>query len=256
MNRRLALAYGLLAVLVVSAGCTSIFGSGNISDERLGKEATYDWNAEQNVTYNVSSNQYQAVYQMDGKTTLEIHQEESFGEHAPIEISAVQFKYPNGTVVGHEAIRVKKTKEQTIITPPQAKGQLAYTAPRQGKTFYVPTYLNDQSYEVIIPRGMRVDMFLLSDVRPGGYTTEIQDGRVHVTWDEPVSQDSISVRYYLGRDKFIFAGVVGIALVVGLIGLAYFRLQIRELERKREEMGLNRDITDDDFGGGPPPGMR
>ncbi|GAA0199683.1 DUF5803 family protein [Haladaptatus pallidirubidus] len=256
MNRRLVLAFGLFALLAISAGCTSIFGSGSISDDQLGKEASYDWNTEQNVTYNVTSDQYRAIYEMDGKTTLEIHQEEALGERAPVEISSVQFQYPNGTVAGHEQIRVKKTKEQTIITPPQGEGKLAYTAPRQGKTFAVPTHLNDQTYEVIIPKGMRVDMFLLSDVRPGSYSTEIQDGRVHVIWDQPVDADNISVRYYLARDKFLFGGVVGIALVAGLVGLAYFRLQIRELERKREEMGLNTDITDDDFGGGPPPGMR
>ncbi|SIR07777.1 hypothetical protein SAMN05421858_1338 [Haladaptatus litoreus] len=257
MNRRLVLAFGLFAVLAASAGCTSIFGSGSISDERLGQEASYDWETNQNVTYNVTSDQYQAIYKMDEKTTLEIYQEETLGEHGPVEISSVQFQYPNDTVVGHDQIRVKKTKEQTIITPPQSEGKLAYTAPRQGKTFAVPTHLNDQTYEVIIPKGMRVDMFLLSDVRPGSYTSEMQDERVHVVWDEPVSADSISVRYYLARDKFLFGGVVGIALVAGLIGLAYFRMQIRELEQKREEMGLNADISDDDFGGGgPPPGMQ
>ncbi len=256
MNRRFVLAFGLLVVLAVSAGCASLFGPGDISDKRLGKNATYDWNTEQNVTYNVSSDSYKAVYDLNGKATLDIHQEEAFGENAPVEISAVQFKYPNETVVGHEKIDVEKTQSKTIITPPKGKGKLAYTAPRQGKTFFVPTHLNKQTYEVIIPRGMRVDMFLLSDVRPGDYTTEMQDGRVHVIWDEPVKGDSISVRYYLGRDKYIFGGVVGIALLIGLIGLAYFRLQIRQLEQEREEMGLNRDISDDDFGGGPPPGMR
>ncbi|WP_458205311.1 DUF5803 family protein [Haladaptatus sp. NG-SE-30] len=256
MNRRLLFAFGLLALLAASAGCSSVFGPDQIDQEKLEKNASYDWDTEQDVTYNVSSNQYQAIYDLGGKKTLEIHQEESFGEKAPVEISAVKFRYPNGTVVGANQIRVKKTKSKTIITPPQANGKLAYTAPRRGKTFSVPTYLKDKTYEVAIPPGMRVDIFLLSDVRPGGYSTETHDGRVHVIWDESINPDSISVRYYLARDKFIFAGVVGVALLVGLVGLAYYRLQIRELERKREEMGLNVDISDDDFGDDPPPGMR
>ncbi|WP_458188275.1 DUF5803 family protein [Haladaptatus sp. NG-WS-4] len=256
MNRRLILACGLLAVLAASAGCTSIFGPDQISEEKLSKNATYDWDTERDVTYNVSGNEYQAVYDLSGKTTLEIHQEESFGEKAPVEISAVKFQYPNGTVVGADQIRVKKTKSKTIITPPKGKGKLAYTAPRQGKTFTVPTYLKDRSYEVVIPRGMRVDLFLLSDVRPSGYSTEMHDGRVHVIWDESINPDAISVRYYLARDKFIFGGVVGVALVIGLVGLAYYRFQIRKLEREREELGLSVDISDDDFGDDPPPGMR
>lgn len=255
MRKRLALGIGLLFLLVASAGCTSVFGPGEISQQKLSENATYDWNTAQDVTYNVTSHQYQAVYGLDKKGTLEIHQEESFGEEAPVEISAVQFRYPNGTVVNADHIEVKKTKSSTIIKPPQGQGQLAYTASRQGKTFYVPTYLKDKTYEVTIPRGMRVDTFLLSDVRPGGYETTMENGREHIVWSTPVKSDSISVRYYLGRDKWIFAGIVALALLIGLVGLAYYRYQIRQLERQREEMGLNMDISDDDVGDGPPPGM-
>lgn len=255
MRKRLVLAIGLLALLAASAGCTSVLGPGSISDEKLGRNATYDWNSGQDVTYNVTSHEYQAVYTLDGKGTLEIHQEESFGEEAPVEISAVQFRYPNGTVVKANHITVKKTKSSTIIKPPQGHGKLAYTASRQGKTFYVPTYLKDKTYEVIIPQGMRVDTFLLSDVNPGSSETVMLDGREHVIWSEPVKSDSISVRYYLARDKWIFAGIVGVALLIGMIGLTYYRYQIRQLERQREEMGLNVDISDDDMGNGPPPGM-
>ena len=255
MRKRFALAIGLLFLLAASAGCTSMFGPGEISQQQLSKNATYDWDTSQNVTYNVTSNQYQAIYELNKKGTLEIHQEESFGEEAPVDISAVQFRYPNGTVVGADQITVKKTKSSTIIKPPQGQGTLAYTASRQGKTFYVPTYLKDKTYEVTIPRGMRVDTFLLSDVRPGSYDTTMEDGREHIIWSSPVSSDGISVRYYLGRDKWIFAGIVGLALIIGVIGLAYYRYQIRQLEREREEMGLNMDISDDDMGDGPPPGM-
>ncbi len=255
MRKRFVLAFGLLALLAISAGCSSVFGPGNISQQRLNENATYDWHSSADVSYNVTSHQYQAVYDLDKKDTLEIHQEESFGEEAPVEISAVQFRYPNGTVVGADHISVHKTKSSTIIRPPKGRGQLAYTASRQGKTFYVPTFLEDRTYEVTIPRGMHVDTFLLSDVRPGSYQTSMQNGREHIVWSDPVKADSISVRYYLGRDKWIFAGIVALALLVGFGGLVYYRYQIRQLERQREEMGLNMDISDDDMGDGPPPGM-
>ncbi|MCO8243934.1 MULTISPECIES: DUF5803 family protein [unclassified Haladaptatus] len=255
MRKRFVLAFALLALLAASAGCSSVFGPGDISQQQLNKNATYDWKTSEDVTYNVTSGQYQAVYNLDKKDTLEIHQEESFGEEAPVEISGVQFQYPNGTVVGADQISVHKTKSSTIIRPPKGPGKLAYTVSRQGKTFYVPTYLEDRTYEVTIPRGMRVDTFLLSDVRPGSYETSMQDGREHIVWSQPVKSDSISVRYYLVRDKWIFAGIVALALLVGFGGLAYYRYQIRQLERQREEMGLNMDISDDDMGDGPPPGM-
>ncbi len=255
MRKRYLLAFGLLALLAASAGCTSVFGPGSISQQQLNKNATYNWNSSEDVAYNVTSHQYQAVYNLQKKDTLEIHQDESLGEEAPVEISAVKFRYLNGTIVDADQISVHKTKSSTIIRPPKGPGKLAYTVSRQGKTFYVPTYLDDRTYEVTIPRGMRVDTFLLSSVNPGSYQTSMQHGREHIVWSSPVKSDSISVRYYLIRDKWIFAGIVLLALLVGFAGLGYYRYQIRQLEREREEMGLNMDISDDDMGDGPPPGM-
>jgi hypothetical protein len=63
------------------------------------------------------------------------------------------------------------------------------------------------------------------------------------------------IRYYLARDLTIFAGVIGAGILIALLGLGYFRLQIRQLEREREEMGLNVDTDGDEFDQGPPPGM-
>jgi len=56
----------------------------------------------------------------------------------------------------------------------------------------------------------------------------------------------------LGRVLGGIVAVLGIVLVAGLI---YYLRQIRELERRREEMGLDVDTEDDEFDDGPPPGM-
>ena len=257
MNRRLLFAFGLLGVLAASAGCTSILGPGQISQDKLNDDAVYDWNSSQEVTMNVTSGSYRAVYQLDGESSLGVYQYESLGGKQPVDVAAVKFQYPNGTVVGAKQIAVEKTNKKTVIRPPTKEGKLAYKTSRRGKTFNVPTYLDDRTYEVVLPKGMRVDNFLLSDVQPGGYEKELVDGRVRLTWNDPVKSGSITARYYLARDELIFGAIIGVLAVVAMLGLVYFRLQIRKLEEKREEMGLDVDVSDDDVGdGGPPPGMR
>ncbi|RBI64272.1 hypothetical protein DMJ13_07275 [halophilic archaeon] len=257
MNRRLLFAFGLLGMMAASAGCSSVLGPGQISQDRLNDDASYDWDTSQSVTFNVTSGNYRAIYEMKGKSSLEVYQHESLGGKQPVEIASVKFRYRNGTVVGAKHIDVKKTKKKTIIEPPAKQGKLAYTAPRRGKTFSVPTYVDERTYEVVLPKGMRVDNFLLSDVSPDDHEQHLTDDRVHLVWDEPVNANSLTVRFYLARDETIFTGIVGVAGIVALLGLAYFRFQIRKLEEKREEMGLNVDVSDDDIGdGGPPPGMQ
>jgi len=41
---------------------------------------------------------------------------------------------------------------------------------------------------------------------------------------------------------------------IGIAGAAYYAIQLRETRRKREEVGLDMDVEDDDRDG-PPPGM-
>ncbi|WP_158056707.1 DUF5803 family protein [Halorussus halophilus] len=253
-RHRLLLAFGSLALLAVTAGCTGgIFGPGEISDEKLNQSASYDWNTSSDVTINISGDQYQAVYNVSNRTQLGVYEFESLGGKRPVEIAAVQFQYPNGTVVGAEKIEVEKKDSRTIVHTPAKNGKLAYSAPHRGKSFSMPAYV-EGSYEVVLPRGMRVDNFLLSHVRPDDYQTTDPPERVHITWDD-VSAKSINVQYYLARDLTILAGIVGVGVLLALLGLGYFRLQIRELERKREEMGLNVDTSGDEFDDGPPPGM-
>jgi nitrate reductase gamma subunit len=56
----------------------------------------------------------------------------------------------------------------------------------------------------------------------------------------------VSVRYYLQRDLYIFGGLLGLIIVVGIGGLLYRRRQIERLRKQRTEMGLDVDTDDDD----------
>ncbi|WP_135828792.1 DUF5803 family protein [Halorussus halobius] len=255
MNRRLLLAVASLALLSLTAGCMGMFGPGEISDEQLtgDENATYDWDTTADVHLNVTSGEYVATYDFTNRSELAVHQRQSFGEEGPVEVGTVRFRYPNGTVVALGQERVHRQDDQTLFELPAEDGTLAYTAPHRGKTFTTPVYV-EGSYEVVLPDGMRVGAPILSQVRPNADDRELRDGRTHLRWGS-VTSDSLVVRFYLARDLTIFGGVVAAALVVGLVGLGYVRLQIRELERRREEMGLDVDTGDDEFDQGPPPGM-
>lgn len=255
MNRRLLLAVASLALLTVTAGCTGIFGSDDFSEEQLAGDENpdYDWDTATDVTYNVTDDAYRAVYDFSNRSELAIHQQASLGEETAVEVEAVRFQYPNGTVVTLGQERVHRQDDQTLIELPTSAGKLAYTAPHGGKTFSTPAYV-EGSYEVILPTGMRVGTPILSQVRPSADDRALQDSRVHLRWAS-LTADNLVIRYYLARDLTIFAGVIVAALLIGLAGLGYLRLQIRELERRREEMGLNVDTGDDEFDQGPPPGM-
>lgn len=257
MNRRLLLGFAVLVLLALTAGCTGLFGPGEFSDEQLAEEADYEWNTSTDVTVNVTDDEYRVIYDLSNRSELEVYQHESLGGETPVEVAAVQFRYPNGTVVTAEEIEVEKKDSKTVIRPPADAGKLAYSAPHRGKSFSMPVYVQG-SYEVILPKGMRVGNFLLSQVRPGDHVTRgpagTPDGRVHIEWAD-VTADNVVIRYYLARDLTIFAAIIGGAALIALLGLAYFRFQIRQLERQREEMGLNVDTEDDEFDQGPPPGM-
>jgi hypothetical protein len=108
---------------------------------------------------------------------------------------------------------------------------------------------------VILPPGYRVENFVLATLRPGGHETTLDEetDRVHIYWDE-IDASTITVRYYLERDVYLFGGLVAVTSIAAVIGLGYVYRQIQQLQRQREEMGLDVDVEDDRDG--PPPGMR
>lgn len=236
--RRQLLALVLLGLLTVSAGCTGLFGAGEVDEERLAQEFEYDWDTERKVTINVTGEQYHAVYDLENRSRLVVNTRDFTGDQ-PLDVAALKYRYPNGTVTRIPASQVEKRQEETVITLPAREGKVAFSAPAGGKQVRVPTFV-DGSYEVILPENMRVDVPILSQVRPSADTQRIENGRVHLLWED-VEADSVSVSYYLARDLWIFGGVLALFLLVGIGGVAYYVLQIRQLERQREETGLDVD---------------
>lgn len=244
MRRRIA-ALAMLLLLTVSAGCTSLFGPGEISDEQLNEEATYDWDRDAQVTLDIHTDNYTAIYRFENRSSreLKVYGRGTLGLERPLDVQAVRYRYPNGTVVAPsdtDALTVSQSRERLTISLPQANGSLAYTVPKNGKSVSTPVFVDGASYEVIVPPKTDVAVPLLGKVRPGGYTTEDVDGRIHIRWDE-VTANAISVRYYLDRDLLIFGALAGVLAIAGVIGAGYYLLQIRELERRREEVGLDVD---------------
>ena len=252
MNRRTLALGGLLALLVLS-GCA---GSTQVSEEDLSADAEYDWETNATVAVDVSDASYQTVVNLTNTSTLEIYQRSALGGDGAVRISALQFRYPNGTVVNASEGNLSATleAERTQINLPAEAGKVGYTAERVGNQFTLPVFA-EGSYSVRLPPSTRVGVPILSHADPGGYETSVADDRMTLRWND-LSEGAISVRYYLQRDLWIFGGIAVISVTLGVGGLVYYLRQIRQLEKKREELGLDVDYEDDPTDDGPPPGMR
>lgn len=251
MNRRL-LALGGLLVLVLLGGC---LGSGGPSQDDLGENATYDWNTTANASITVEANEYRSVYRIHNRSTFDVYGESGFGGEEPLsEMSALKFRYPNGTVVNASAFEVESDRDRTELTLPNETGQLAFSVENSEKQLRTPVFA-DGPYHVTLPEGTDVGIPLASHVVPGGYETETVDGRTRLVWEE-MDAENLRVRYYLDRDILLFGGFLMIAIVIGVIGGLYYWRQIRTLSRRRDEHGLDVEEEDDPTDDGPPPGMR
>ena len=272
MNRRY-LAVGGLLVLVALAGCLG--GGGEIDEAELGAEAEYDWNTTATATYNVttssllsfSSNDYQAILRVENRSTIEIFRSTLFRGDRPVSLRALQFEYPDGTVVNATEdgnLTAIEGSDETEIQLPAENGTVAYTVDWGGasrawggspRTWRVQTPI-EGSHEVVMPEGARADLPLFSLTSPGGHETAVEDDRATLRWDE-FDSSSITIRYYLVRDLYLFGGLFAIAGLIGIAGTAYYYRGIRQAKRKREEVGLDVEQEDDDIGDdGPPPGVR
>lgn len=285
---RLLAGVGLLALLVGLSGCT-LFGPGSVDEGDLAADpgSEYEWETDADAYLEVNRNNYTAVYRVGERTTgnleppysMEVYRRDALGTEQPIDPSSLQFRYENGTRLRFETagegsadlvmvrpdgsrvdapeekLVVNKTRRRTrVFLPTNETGQLAFTAPKNGKQVSTPTFVRG-SYEMVLPEGTSVGLPILAQVQPSASRTESVDGRVHVYWDEIDRADSVVVRYYLDRDLTLFGGLVALLVVLGLGGAAYYYRQIRETVKKREEVGLDVDTGDDSDGGGGPPGF-
>lgn len=232
---RLYLAVGILFLVMVTAGCSAL-GPGDVDRGQLSEDIEYDWNTDANATIEIRKNEYEAVYQIHNQSEIKVFRFHRFNNQRPIDPRGVQFRYPNGTIVGPEAMSFDKTRSGTVISLPGKHGQLGLVGPKQGKQVRIPVVV-EGSHEVILPPDRDVKYFLLGRVSPSNYERMVEGDQLHLTWDT-VDNDRIVVRYYLNRDLYLFGGLVAISLVVLIGGLTYYWLQLRDLQTRREEVAL------------------
>lgn len=250
MNRRLALGLVALAALVTLSGC-SILGPGDPDAEALGKEVTYNWTTDANATIDINDSRYEAVYRVENQSSVELYDRDALGTESPLDIEGLKFQFANGTIRNLTADDVELSRRRMTVSVPgeNASGKVAFSSPRNGKSFGLPTFVSG-SYEVTLPKDSRVGVPILAQVSPGDYDTTIRNDRATLAWNN-VDQRTLSIRWYLQRDLWLFGGLVILAASLGVGGALYYLRQIRQLERRREEVGLDVDTGDD----GPPPGM-
>ncbi|MFC7166184.1 DUF5803 family protein [Halospeciosus flavus] len=235
MKRRTVALFALAGLLLFS-GC---LGGGGVSEERLNRNVTYDWQTDANVTVNVTATEYHAVYEIRNRTVLNFTRETELSGNQPVSVAGVKFRYPNGTVVGADHLQVTEEGSKTVVRLPADQGKFAYTASSGSRSVHVPVAVSG-SHEVILPPGVRASVPLFGSVEPSADSRTVNEttDRVHYRW-KTVDANTISIDYYLQRDLYIFAGLVGLLVLVGIGGVVYYRLKIRRLERERTEMGLD-----------------
>lgn len=254
MNRRHFLAVAGLLALATLAGCG--FGPSEIPEDQLSENVTFDWETDANARFTLSRSSYTAVIEVSNRSTIEVFRRDALGTETPVQPTALQFRFRNGTVVNasHANLSATLQSDATELSLPADNGTVGYAARRSGKQFATPVFV-EGSHELVLPPGARIGVPLLSQASPGGYETSVADNRMTVRWDD-LDSGAIDVRYYLQRDLFLFSGLVALVLLVGVGGTVYYVRQIRQLEAKREEMGIDVEQDDDDIGdSGPPPGM-
>lgn len=248
-----------LAAVVFLAGC-GLFGGGEIDEDDLVGEQEYQWDSNETTTIDldVSSSAYAAVVDVDGQSELEIYRESTFRGDSSVSIEALQFRFANGTIVDatHSGLTAIEGSDETTIQLPADNGSVGYTAPRGGKSWSNPVHV-DGSVRMDLPESTRVGIWGLSRVSPSEDNSTVADDQMSLIWEDMEAEDTISVRYYLVRDLYLFGGLLAIVVSIGVGGVTYYYRQIRRAQKKREEVGLDIDMDEDDVGDdGPPPGMR
>ncbi len=257
MNRRV-LALLALAALVFLSGC-SVFGGGEVDEEDLLGDQEYDWDANATATYDlsISSSSYAAVVNVGNQSSLTIYRSTAFQGDQEVSVADLKFQFENGTVVNatHPGLTATEGSSETELGLPERNGTVAWTASRSGKQWSTPVFV-EGSHQVHLPESTRVGVPFLSQTSPSADRSTVEGDQMTLYWEEP-SSSSISIRYYLVRDLYIFGAIAALSLVVGIGGTIYYLREIREAQQKREEVGIDIDYDDDDVGGdGPPPGMR
>lgn len=229
-------AVAVLTVLVVMAGC---FGGGGISQDQLDENASYNWSIDATTRFNVTGSTFQAVSFVTNGSPVEAYRVTEFQGEQSIDVSAVRFRYPNGTVTTVNVSAIEQEGSRTLIHPPADIGYIGYKARSAPKRFSVGI-AEDGTYTVVLPERMRIGVPVLGSISPGGAELRVVDNRVHLRW-ESLSSGEVSLQYYLERDFYLFAGLVIAGIVLAIGGVLYFRYRLHRLETRREQAGLDVD---------------
>ena len=274
MDRRLLAAVALVALLAL-AGCSTIFGGDGVDRTALSADATYEFDTDRDAYIEINRDNYTAVYNVSAlpgdaeDPSIELYTTDALTLEQPLELRALQFRHPNGTVDRYvdgnatriyengttariDSLSVEQSRDRTTVHLPSDEGKLAFTTPKDGKEVTIRAPVSG-SYEVVLPPDTDASLPLLSQVRPANDGRHEAGDRVHLTWEE-LEADVLLVRWYLDRDVWLFGGLAAVAVAVGAGGAGYYYLQIRAARRRREEEGIDVDYGDDREG--PPPGMR
>jgi hypothetical protein len=256
MNRR-RLAIIALIVAVFLSGC-SVFGGGEIDEDDLLGDREYDWdtNATAVIDLDDSSDSYTAIIKIEDRSTLKVYQENRLRSNSPISINDLKFRFANGTVVNatHDNLSARRGSDQTKIELPADNGTVAFASSRSGKSWSTPAFVGG-SYRVYLPDDTDVGIPLLSQVSPDAEKSEAEDGRTALYWEDVSEGNSISVRYYLIRDLYIFGTLLAVGISLAAGGITYYYRQIKRARKKREEVGLDVEDEDTEVDDGSPPGM-
>lgn len=228
---------GLVLIVIVTSGCTAL-GPGEVNQDQLSADVSYDWETQANTTITVESSRYKVVHRVVNRTEIALYQYQQFNNERPIDPVGAKFQYPNGTVVGPSSLTFEKTRSRTIVTLPSNNGAFAYSGSKTGKEIRIPITI-EGSYEVILPPRARVRYPLLGRVVPPDYDRSMRGDQVAISWGEP-SGRQLSVRYYLVRDLWIFGGLLAIAITAIVGGVSYLWLQLRALQDRRDAVDVDR----------------
>lgn len=230
---RVVAAVGVLTILIVTTGC---LGGGGVTQEQLDENASYNWSIDTEIRFNVTGTTFQGVATVTNGSPVEVYRITEFQGEQPLDVSAVRFRYPNGSVTTLNVSAVEQQNSRTLIHPPAEIGYIGYTARAAPKHFSIGTP-RDGAYEVILPKRMRIGVPVLGSISPGGADLSVNDNRVHLRWDD-LSAGQISLQYYLERDFYLFAGLVVTGIVLAIGGILYFRYRLRRLAAQRRDAGL------------------
>jgi hypothetical protein len=276
MDRRL-LRVAMLAGLIALSGCSTLLGGGSVDQGQLSADpgVEYNWETDADARIELYENNYTAVYRVGNRTTgnieephmMELYTRDTLGTDQPLPPESLQFRYENGSVlrfvntdngtnlvteangsqtdVDDSALIVNQTRRRTqVFLPTNETGQLAFIGSKNGKQVSTPQFVRGR-YEMRLPADASVGLPILSQVNPGGSTTEQVEKNVVVSWESVEDTSSVVVRYYLERDLLLLGGLVAIAFVAGLGGGIYYWLGIRETVKRREDVGLDVDTGED-----------